>query len=639
MSYSSPYPYCGYYYLYVAPFDNPHNVVSKRYLPLVESEIHTTILDTSSRTTLQQEFKNPSKETIKNCQYLFPLYDGVSVVSFTCHFGSQTLTGIVKEKVEAKLIFDDAVSKGKTAGLFEQSEEASDVFKTSLGNIPPKESVLVDITYVGELKNDLEFDGVRFTIPTVIAPRYGSGPATSVWAGDFQDAGSIRITVDALMPDDRPIKSMQSPSHPISVSMGVLSSDTVAEPRFSQASATLAVGKAALGKDFVLIVQAKDSGNPRAFLEAHPTIKNQRALMATLVPKFSLPQSKPEIVFVADRSGSMRGKIPMLISAMNVFLKSLPTGIMFNVCSFGNDFSFLWDKSQAYTKESLNQALDHVRYFSANMGGTETLKAIRETVNRRFTDLPLEIILLTDGDIWQQEEAFNYVSKQANENASGKGFRLFPLGIGSGVSHAFIEGLARSGNGFAQSVQDGERIDSRAVRMLRGALSPQIWDYSLEVKYETADDFEIVEKVVDSIEHLLIEDESPGQSLPKRPQTKISLFDPSVDPDNVKEDSDLAVGLPALASPKLLQAPHRIPALYSFSRTTVYLLMSPDTVQQNPVSATLRASSIHGPLELEIPIEILPQPGETIHQLAARKAVQDFEEGRGWIYDVKDNGG
>lgn len=43
----------------------------------------------------------------------------------------------MKEKVLAKQIFDEAVSRGETAGLLEQAVEASDVFSTKLGNVPP----------------------------------------------------------------------------------------------------------------------------------------------------------------------------------------------------------------------------------------------------------------------------------------------------------------------------------------------------------------------------------------------------------------------------------------------------------------------------------------------------------------------
>jgi hypothetical protein len=67
--------------------------------------------------------------------------------------------------------------------------------------------------------------------------------------------------------------------------------------------------------------------------------------------------------------------------------------------------------------------------------------------------------------------------------------------------------------------------------------------------------------------------------------------------------------------------------------------MSPETIQRNPTSVVLKATSAHGPLALEIPVEIMTASGETIHQLAVKKAVQDLEEGRGWIYDAEDQRG
>jgi hypothetical protein len=471
-----------------------------------------------------------------------------------------------------------------------------------------------------------ETDGIRFTIPTSIAPRYGSAPLSVEAYGanlPAQDNGGIKITVDVSMPEGSFIKGVQSPSHPIAVSMGTVSTAIEADPLMSRASATLSLGSTALEKDFVLIVQVKDIGVPKAILECHPTIPNHRALMATLVPKFSLPPSRPEIIFVADRSGSMQHNIAMLVSAMKVFLKSLPVGVKFNICSFGSSVTFLWPKSRGYTQETLYESTSHVEAFGANMGGTETFMAIKATVERRFIDLPLEIILLTDGDIWQQEELFNYVNEQVAKT-KGK-----------------IEGVARAGNGFAQSVQQGERLDNCVVRMLRGALSPHITDYTLEVKYDQDDDFELIEKVSEGMKVLL--SPTDGATKPTQPnpekQATISLFDPTVNPeeDDIKAVQD--VNLPIIPRPKLLQAPHKIPSLFPFSRSAVYLLMSPETIQRNPISVVLRATSDHGPLSLEIPVEALSTPAETIHQLAAKKAVQDLEEGRGWIFDAKDQDG
>ncbi|KAE8446003.1 hypothetical protein EG329_012642 [Mollisiaceae sp. DMI_Dod_QoI] len=634
---------CGCYY-YVSSTDF-YTRMQKNYLPLLNSEVHSTILSTTSRTVLKQTFTNPSTlNAIKECIYTFPLYDGVSVVSFTCRIGKKVLTGLVKEKAKAQEIFDQAVAKGETAGLLEQAPEASDVFSTKLGNIPAGESIIVEITYIGELKHH-ETEGIRFTIPTKIAPRYGSGPSHGF--GPTQgfssggDNGEIKIVVDVNMPEGSFIKGVQSPSHPIAVSMGTISTATEDQPTMSKASATLSLGSAALEKDFILIVQSKDVGTPKAILETHPTIRGHRALMATLVPKFSLPPSRSEIVFVADRSGSMAGNIEMLVSAMKVFLKSLPQGVKFNICSFGSRHSFLWDKSQSNSRETLAHATSHLSSFAANLGGTETFGAIRGTVERRFKDIPLEIILLTDGDIHSQNDLFAYVNRQVEETKGN--VRVFPLGIGNGVSHSLIEGLARAGNGFAQAVQHGERLDNAVVRMLRGALSPHITDYTLEVKYENEDDsFELIDRVTEGMKVLLTDDTKSLKSPPSTsPKPTISLFDSSSEPEKItmKGLSDSSFYLPSIPTPKLLQAPHKIPSLFSFSRTTVYLLMSPETIQRNPTAVVLRGTSEHGPLALEIPIETLSSPAETIHQLAAKKAVQDLEEGRGWIYDAKDQNG
>jgi len=625
---------CGCYY-HVASTEY-HIRIQKHYLPLVDSTVHSTILSTTSRTVLKQKFTNPSSiEAIKECIYTFPLYDGVSVVSFTCRIGKKILRGLVKEKVKAKQIFNDAVVKGETAGLLEQAPEASDVFSTKLGNIPASQSVIVEITYIGELKYH-ETDGIRFTIPTKIAPRYGPGPAHGSMFQAREERG-IKITVDVNMPEGSFIKAVESPSHPIAVSMGTVSTATAADPLMSKASATLSLEISALEKDFVLIVQSKDVGIPKAILETHPTIRNHRALMATLVPKFSLPPSRPEIVFVADRSGSMQYNMEMLISAMKVFLKSMPVGVKFNICSFGSSCSFLWPKSQSYNQETLQQATDHLIYFRADMGGTETFGAIKATIERRFTDIPLEIMLLTDGDIWRQEDLFKYVNHQV-EQTNGN-IRIFPLGIGNGVSHALIEGLARAGNGFAQAVQNGERLDNSVVRMLRGALSPHITDYTLEVRYDKENDnFELIDKVTEGMKVLLSDEDLTTKKATKTAKSTISLFDTTSNPEkeDLKGVSDSEHWLPKVPFPKLHQAPHKIPTLFAFSRTSVYLLMSPETIQRNPTAVVLRATSTHGPLALEIPIESLSTPAETIHQLAAKKAVQDLEEGRGWIYDAKD---
>ncbi|RVX68790.1 hypothetical protein B0A52_07676 [Exophiala mesophila] len=603
---------------------------TRKYLPQVELSSSTTILATTSRTVLRQTFINPEKSSLKELQYTFPLYDGVSVVGFSCTVGSKTIVGVVKERQQAKADYQAAVDRGETAGLLEQLQEASDVFTTAIGNVPANENVLVEISYLGELKHDAETNGSRFTIPTIIPPRYGSTSSESAAVLSSSNASTnsgISITVDVTLEANSIVRGLQSPSHPIAVTMGRTS--TMEQDAFdnNHASATLTLGTTELAKDFVLVVLSKESHTPQALLEHHPTIPNQRALMTTLVPKFNLPNTSPEIVFVVDRSGSMEGKLNLVVAAMNIFLKSLPIGVKFNICSFGSRHTFLFDKSKTYDKSSLADALEHLKTFAANYGGTEMLRPIRDTVERRFSSLPLEVMVLTDGEIWNQLELFNYVGGVNNA-------RFFTLGIGSGASSALVEGIARAGNGFAQFVGEGEKMDNRVVRMLKGALTPHISDYSMEVIYDdkenstSEDDFEIVDSETASARTLV----PPEQD--QSPKKKISLFDTSY----VEEPTNPPTGrfdhLPKIAIPKTIQTPHKIPALFPFNRTTVYLLLGPDAPPRAPKLVKLRGTSDQGPLELDISVQDIGT-GETLHQLAAKKVIQELEEGRSWLTEAR----
>jgi hypothetical protein len=365
--------------------------------------------------------------------------------------------------------------------------------------------------------------------------------------------------------------------------------------------------------------------------------------MTTLVPKFTLEAAHPEIVFIADQSGSMSGsKNAALVSALKVFLKSLPLGVRFNICAFGNRFKFLFPKSQAYNETNLNTAMSFVDSFTASYGGTEILQPITEAFKLRLPDMPLEVMLLTDGEIWAEDQVFKFINEQIHEK--GVDARVFGLGIGGDVSHTLVEGVARAGNGFAQFVTQNEDTGQKVIRMLKGALYAHTKDYSLEVNYddrdsaETSDDddFEIVEKVNDCLKIA----DLPAQPSPKKGvMGKVkSFFDTSADVDKPlkTESGSRYAHLPAIEPPKLMQAPNSIPPLFPFNRTTVYLLLGPESAQKKVSSVTLRATGPDGPLELNIPVHYADVANvPTIHQLAARKAVQDLEEGRGWIQAAK----
>ena len=182
--------------------------------------------------------------------------------------------------------------------------------------------------------------------------------------------------------------------------------------------------------------------------------------------------------------------------------------------------------------------------------------------------------------------------------------------------------------------------------MLISALIPDYGPLTMEIQYnkdnKEEDDFVMVERVSDSLRVLGInEDEWPEAQLVKKPDVFTKTTVPGgkgiETPD--ADSHDRHDHLPAVPAPKLMQMPQIIPPLYPSSRTHVYVLMSPDAAQGIIKSIVLKGSSAEAPFALEVPIEVLSKHGEMIHQLSAKKAITELEEGRGWLVQAKDEKG
>jgi hypothetical protein len=531
------------------------------------------------------------------------------------------------------------LEQGHGAALVEHI--SADVFSTSVGNIPPDATVVVEITYLNELKHDSEADALRLTIPTAIAPRYGHNPANGL---PQMSNAKIELVVQVLQTAS--ITSVSSPSHTISMQLGTHElPDKVSKvvPRSAAVSTdfdpkkaivTLAVQEQFLDKDFVLLIKSQALSEPTALLEEHASLPHHCAIMLNLMPKFSLPLIRPEIVFVVDRSGSMRENMTSLKIALGIFLKSLPVGVKFNICSFGSRHHFLWPKSKSYGADSLAEAEKYVATFEADFGGTEMLLPIKAAYENRFSDLALEILVLTDGAVWDTQQIFDVVAAEAQAGVKKEkgASRLFTLGLGDAVSHHLVEGLARSGNGYCQIVTNKEAqgglLLAKIVRMLKASLSPHIHNYKL-ILHPTpqSEDFEIV-----------------TNHAPERQSKEISLFDSAADPDK-PQDLGRFGNLPSLSHrPHAIQAPFNIPPLFPFSRTIAYILL-PFSKDYKLTSVELAGDMDGTRLTINLPITKLESPGETLHQLAARAHLRDLEEGHSFIHsgeygvDAKKNEG
>jgi len=427
--------------------------------------VDATIRDFCTRVTVTQRYRNREADPVE-AVYVFPLDEAAAVCGFEALIDDVHVVGEVMERERAFEVYDDAIADGHGAYLLDQ--EKPDVFTASIGNIPPGKEVMVKISYVTEL--GLEGEDLRFVVPTTVSPRYapaedrvavGRPPAEAVnppveWKVPY----GLELSIDITMPSA--IRSVESPSHPISVETGGRSSRVQLGGR-----------EAFLDRDFVLLVRLSDP------LQAHGWVERtaeQSVAMVSFRPRFEIDESPCEVIFVVDRSGSMGGSsIAEARNALQLCLRSLTEGSRFNIVGFGSRYEMLFEKSRPYNDKTLAQATNHVEAINANLGGTEILSPLEAVLQHPADpELPRQLLVLTDGQVSNTDAVIKLIRKHS------KSARLFTFGIGAGASHYLVRGMARAGGGAAEFIYPGERVEAKVMRQLKKALTPAVTNVKID---------------------------------------------------------------------------------------------------------------------------------------------------------------
>ena len=428
-------------------------------------------------------YSNDSSDPVE-VLFRFPVEKSHAVVGLTALIDGRKIKADIREKEEARAQYDDAIASGLSAALAE--EKSDDIFSVALGNLPPGKDAQLQLKLVGELGIDAE-GGVRFSLPATLKPRYtpvGSGdPLTSVPAGEGEhvESGSVsavswfHMTVEGA----GDVAEITSPTHYI----------TVTPNDANQLNVCLSKEKE-LGSDLVILVKNKTPHVPKAVVEAAGVEKkgdfmSNPAVMLNFFPNFANIKAACEFIFVVDRSGSMNGSyIQSARETLMLFLKSIPEGSYFNIVGFGSLYTTLFKTTVPYDEKHLEKAMKHAQEMQADLGGTELLTPLQYIFGMEpRSGYSRQVFVLTDGSVSNTSACIQQMKNNVksarydkcilgNLHAVGAVFprvksfnfcnnRCFTFGIGSGASTALVEGLAQAGNGAAEFVKEGERMQPK----------------------------------------------------------------------------------------------------------------------------------------------------------------------------------
>ncbi|CAH1271049.1 VWA5A [Branchiostoma lanceolatum] len=438
-------------------------------VPLKEIDVHVDIIGYVSNVTSSLEYHNAEDNPIE-AVFVFPLDETSAVYKFEALIEGRRIIGKVKEKQKAREEYDDAIASGEGAFLFEEDDRAGDVFKCSVGNLPPKTSATIQLSYVAELPVEAD-SSLKFVLPGVLNPRYSSDTEAAAYddtyivPGDVVTSGApykLKLKVNVSSPNS--IDKIESPKASVDVAYGGTS-----------AQVTLKDGHK-FDSDVELYVHYKDKHRPFAVTELGQGTDGFMAdhtVMLTFVPDLSredLITNCGEFIFILDRSGSMSGnKIKDARETLLLFLKSLPVGCYFNIVGFGSSHQSLFKGSQQYDNKSLKTACKALGKMEADLGGTEILQPLQYVYKQPpIAGHPRQLFLLTDGEVWDTQACVSEVAKHADSA------RCFSVGIGEGASTALVKGVARAGRGKAEFVSGTDRLQAKVMRLLSCALQPTV---------------------------------------------------------------------------------------------------------------------------------------------------------------------
>ncbi|XP_053336108.1 von Willebrand factor A domain-containing protein 5A-like isoform X1 [Clarias gariepinus] len=453
-------------------------------VPLKHIEVDLQVQGHVATVTSTLQYVNEEENTLE-AVFVFPMPSGAALCHFSAKIADQEIVAEVQEKEEAREQYDDALSSGQQAFLLEESEESVDVFRLSVGFLPPHQSAAVTFIYIIELSVQADHS-LQFCLPAVLNPRYsptgaGGGIVSEITSSSAGVSYSLSFIAHVSSPN--PITKVESkcPLEPL----------TFLNTEHTKAKVSLTAGHK-FDRDVELYVYYQNPHQLTAIVEAGAptaqpgTLMGDPAVMISLYPEFpqsvmSSTSSCGEFVFVMDRSGSMscgmhngqdaQERIMCARDTLLLMLKSLPLDCYFNIYGFGSNFDSFFPESVQYSQDTIDQAVKKVNEMQADMGGTEILQPLEHIYKQPcIPNHPRQLFIFTDGEVENTRAVLHCVKTNSDFH------RCFSFGIGEGASSALITGLAENGSGHAQFITGTERMQAKVMQSLRYALQPAVTD-------------------------------------------------------------------------------------------------------------------------------------------------------------------
>ncbi len=462
-------------------------------------DVDLTVSGPTIRARVTQIFRNPTQDWVE-ATYVYPLPAGGAVDTLKMVVGDRVVVGEIKERQQARIIYEQAQRNGQKAALTEQ--ERPNIFTNSVANIGPGETILVQIEY----QEPVHQSGNEFSlrVPMVVGPRYN--PAPLVQSVDLKPNGGgwgssstdpvpdrDRISPQVLDPAEHP------PVNPTAITvrlqagfpLGDVKSHhhqvKIESPDSSTRVIRLADGLVPADRDFELTWKPAAEKAPSIGLFREHIGDADYLLALVTPPSVEQAEQKPlprEVIFVIDNSGSMGGTSIIQAKASLIYaLGRLQPNDRFNVIRFDHTMDVLFPNSVAADREHIGNATSFVGALQAE-GGTEMVPAMRAALTDNATveaNYVRQVVFLTDGAIGNEQQLFDTITAMRGRS------RVFMVGIGSAPNTFLMTRAAELGRGTFTHIGAVEQVEERMRGLFAKLENPAVTNLTAKFSDAAAD--------------------------------------------------------------------------------------------------------------------------------------------------------
>lgn len=461
-------------------------------LPLTAVDCRFDVTGEVASVHVDQVFEQ-NAETALNCLYSFPLPSNAAVYKCEMIVNGRTILAKVQEEKAARALYEEKRAAGHRAALVEV--ERDNLFTLSLGNVQPKDVVLVRLSYfqtVERLASE-----VSINIPVCPGIRYIPGePLTGLLSGK----GVVDDTTQ--VPDASRISPPRiDGAHPDAASVclaGTVDGSGVEKGTISSPSHVIAVTED--GDSFRVRLAGDEVPDRDLVVQWKERVAAETASAGWLVKRgkesFALVQLRApkdidvstgfeqDVYFVIDRSGSMDGqKWLKACEAVRGFVKELGPTDRVSLTFFETSYR---DLDNGLTPVAAVREDERFRNLEriGTAGTTLLLPALTHVLSKaeHLSPAPRRktIVVITDGQLGNEAEILAQIAPYRESIV------VHTFGIDHAVNEAFLRKLARMHRGTATFRTPDSDIVAAIAGLGDRIRRPVITDVTVEGQWQSA---------------------------------------------------------------------------------------------------------------------------------------------------------